>query len=113
MIGHVIYPLRYLPQQWQLTLDPYEEQLRALFQTLIQSGRGIELNTTQGHTIEEWTPVLQLYHSCGGEIITLGSDAHSTEQVGCKIRERQELLRECGFKYFCTFEKLRPVWQEL
>ena len=24
ILGHVIYPLRYLPQQWQLTLDPYE-----------------------------------------------------------------------------------------
>ena len=30
VIGHVIYPLRYLPPQWQLTLEPYEEQLRTM-----------------------------------------------------------------------------------
>ena len=113
VIGHVIYPLRYLPQQWQLTLDPYEEQLRALFQTLIQSGRGIELNTTQGHTIEEWTPVLQLYHSCGGEIITLGSDAHHVGQTGAGFADAYALLQSLGFRWHCTYRNRKPVFHAL
>ena len=49
----------------------------------------------------------------GGELITLGTDAHSPEHVGRFIRERQTLLKECGFTRFCTFEKQMPVWHAL
>ena len=62
-----------------------------------------------------WTdaPLLRLYRELGGEIITLGSDAHDTRYVGCAIRERQELLRQCGFRYFTTFEGGRPAFRPL
>ena len=35
------------------------------------------------------------------------------EDVGCFIRQRQELLRTCGFRYFTTFERGRPQFQAL
>lgn len=113
VLGHVIYPLRYLPAQWQLTLDPYEEQLRELFRTLVQTGRGIELNTTQGHTIEEWTPVLKLYRDCGGEILTLGSDAHRVGQAGAGFSDACALLRILGFRRYCTYRNRKPVFHPL
>ena len=49
----------------------------------------------------------------GGEIITLGSDAHEVKDVGCVIRERQELLKDCGFRYFTTFTGGEPAFQKL
>ena len=113
VMGHVIYPLRYLPQQWQLTLDPYEEQLRELFRTLILSGRGIELNTTQGNTIEEWIPVLNLYRDCGGEILTIGSDAHRPEFIGAGFRDACALLQALGFRWHCTYRNRKPEFHEL
>jgi len=113
VLGHVIYPLRYLPPQWQLTLDPYEEQLRQLFRSLVQSGRGIELNTTQGSTIEEWTPVLKLYRDCGGEILTVGSDAHRPEFVGAGFRDACKLLQNLGFRWHCTYRRRKPVFHAL
>jgi len=113
VMGHVIYPLRYLPQQWQLTLEPYEEQLRQLFCTLIQSGRGIELNTTQGSTVMDWVPVLNLYRSCGGEIITIGSDAHRPEYVGAGFTEASELLKTLGFRWHCTYRNRKPQFHSL
>ena len=113
VLGHVIYPLRYLPPQWQLTLDPYEEQLRELFRTLIQTGRGIEFNTTQGHTIEDWTPVLKLYRDCGGEILTIGSDAHRVGQAGAGFSDACALLRILGFRRYCTYRGRKPVFHAL
>lgn len=113
VMGHVIYPLRYLPQQWQLTLDPYDEQLRALFQTLIQTGRGIEFNTTQGNTIEEWTPVLKLYQDCGGEILTIGSDAHRPDWIGAGFSDAAQLLKRLGFRWVCTYRNRKPTFHPL
>lgn len=113
IIGHVIYPLRYLPQQWQLTLSPYEEQLRSLFYTLVRSGRGIELNTSQGNTIAEWTDVLKLYRDCGGEILTLGSDAHRPEWIGAGFSDAYALLKSLGFRWVCTYRSRKPVFHAL
>lgn len=113
VLGHVIYPLRYLPQQWQLSLDPYEDQLRTLFYALIQSGRGIEFNTTQGHTIDEWTPVLKLYRDCGGEIITIGSDAHHPGQAGAGFHNAAALLQSLGFRWHCTYRERKPFFHPL
>ena len=58
-------------------------------------------------------PILRLYRDLGGEIITLGSDAHTPEYVGCAITDRQALLRACGFDYFATFDRLVPVYHKL
>ena len=113
VIGHVIYPLRYLPRQWQLTLDPYEEQLRALFRILAETGRGIEFNTTQGQTIAEWAPVLQLYRNCGGEILTVGSDAHRVGQSGAGFRDACTLLSSLGFRYHCTYRNRNPQFHPI
>ena len=80
---------------------------------LIRQGRGIEVNTNRGHQPlpgEKW---LRMYRDLGGEIVTLGSDAHATRQVGCAIREGQALLRRCGFSRFCTFQRMEPVWHTL
>ena len=113
VMGHVIYPIRYLPPQWQLTLDPYTEQLRTIFRTLAETGRGIEFNTTQGRTIQEWTDVLTLYKDCGGEIITIGSDAHRPGQAGAGFREAASLLKSLGFRRYATYRNRKPVFHDL
>ena len=51
--------------------------------------------------------------SLGGEIVTLGTDAHTPGFVGCAVREGQALLRACGFRRFAAFRQGKPVWHEL
>lgn len=115
VIGHLTLPLRYLNENlgMQMTFAGFEEQLRQLFQTIIPRGIGIELNTNRGNTPLPDREILKLYHDMGGELITLGSDAHTPNYVGCAIRERQQLLRELGFSYFVTYERLQPVYHKL
>lgn len=115
VIGHLTLPLRYLNENlgMHMTFEGFEEQLAEIFKIIIPKGLGIELNTNRGHTPLPDRDILQLYRDLGGEIITLGSDAHTPEYVGCVIRERQQLLRACGFAYFVTFEKLKPVYHKL
>ena len=97
----------------ELDFDRYEEQLRHVMRRAIEKGLGIECNTNRGNEPLPGEEILRLYRSLGGEIITLGSDAHRPEDVGCFIRQRQELLRTCGFRYFTTFERGRPQFQAL
>ena len=115
VLGHLTLPLRYLNENrgFHLTFDGFENEIEEILRTLIGKGLGIELNTNRGNTPlpdEKW---LRMYRNLGGEIITLGTDSHGPEFVGCAVRERQQLLKDCGFTRFCTFEKRRPVWHEL
>lgn len=115
VLGHLTLPLRYMNENngLHMTFDGFEAEVEEIFRTLIANGCGIEINTNRGHDPlpgEKW---LRLYRRCGGELVTLGSDAHAPGQVGCCIAQRQALLRECGFTEFATFEKLRPVFHKL
>ena len=115
VLGHLTLPLRYLNelQGFHLTFDDYEKEMEEIFRSLIERGRGIEVNTNRGNDPlpgEKW---LRMYRDLGGRIITLGSDAHDTANIGCAIRQRQELLKQCGFEKFCTFEKMKPIWHKL
>lgn len=115
VLGHLTLPLRYFNENlgFHLTFDGYEEQIKRIFCALLENGCGIELNTNRGNAPlpdEKW---LRLYRSLGGEMITLGTDAHSPRYVGHHIMECQKLLKDCGFTKFCTFQKLEPVWHEL
>lgn len=115
VLGHLTLPLRYLNENrgFNLSFDGFEAEVEDIFRTLIRNGCGIELNTNRGNTPLPDGKWLRMYREMGGEIITLGTDAHNTKYVGCAVRERQELLRECGFKRFCTFERRKPIWHEL
>ena len=115
VLGHLTLPLRYLNENrgFHLTFDGFEREIEEILHTLIGKGLGIELNTNRGNTPLPDAKWLRMYRELGGEIITLGTDAHGPEYVGCAIRERQQLLKDCGFTRFCTFEKMRPIWHEL
>lgn len=115
VLGHVIYPLRYMEKVpgEPITLERYWEQLRSIFTAAAAAGRGIELNTYCGRTLEPWAPILKLYRECGGEIVTLGSDAHSPVSIGKGIREGQELLKAAGFRYQAVYLRRIPQFIRL
>ncbi|MCL2828266.1 MAG: histidinol-phosphatase HisJ family protein [Oscillospiraceae bacterium] len=118
-VGHVGYPSRYLARQGFPTFDlmEYEDQLRHLFEILIQNGRGIEVNTSglrQGLGFPYPSfPALKLYRELGGEIITVGSDAHRAVDTGGCVREGYDLLREAGFRYTTVFRQRKPAFIKL
>ncbi len=55
-----------------VTLNRYQDAIRAILRTAVEKGRGMEVNTCRGRTLEEWRPILALYRDCGGEIVTVG-----------------------------------------
>lgn len=96
--------------------EDFPEETDALFRALISRGKGIELNTS---TFAQWgegmprNSFLRRYAQLGGEIITLGSDAHSAGRVGEGFRYALDILRDAGLRWVCTFENREPVFHAL
>lgn len=53
--------------------------------------------------------ILKLYKKLGGDIITIGSDGHDVDQYGFNIQETKQILKDLGFKYIYTFDKMKSI----
>ncbi|MBQ7154550.1 MAG: histidinol-phosphatase HisJ family protein [Synergistaceae bacterium] len=88
-----------------------------ILRTAIDDGKGIELNTSSWrYGLADTTPcreILRLYLELGGEILTLGSDAHNPGYLGAHMDEAREILLGLGYRSFCTFENMAPIFHTL
>lgn len=114
VLGHLTYPLRYICGDYGIGIDisRFDGIIEIIFKTLAENGKGIEINTSglrqkYGRTFPE-PYYVQLYRQLGGEIITAGSDAHCTADLGKGIPEGIEIIRNAGFKYICRFKNRKP-----
>ena len=115
VLGHLTLPLRWAKELCgvELDFDRYEEPMRHVMRRAIEKGIGIECNTNRGHLPLPDGKWLKIYHELGGELITLGSDAHTPEYLSCAMEERQELLKACGLRYFATYEQKKPIFHKI
>jgi histidinol-phosphatase (PHP family) len=116
VLGHLTYPLRYIQGVMKISLDmsSYEYIIDEILKIVIQNGKGIEINTSGlrqalGLTMPN-KAIVKRYKDLGGEIITVGSDAHCTKDLGKGIADAYELLKECGFDHVCYFEQRKPMF---
>jgi histidinol-phosphatase (PHP family) len=95
-----------------LSLNCQHELLTQVLKKVIRKGKGIEINTSGlRQTPKETMPgldVVALYHELGGEILTLGSDAHRAEDVGKGIQEAIILAKDAGFRFITVFNERKP-----
>lgn len=100
---------------------PFEmekDRIAAILELAIKDGKGIEINTSSWHYgLADTQPskkILRLYKDLGGEIITIGSDAHKKEFLGNHFADARRILRdEIGFTQFCTFDHMEPVFHPI
>ena len=117
--GHLDYVIRYAPrtEDRAFSYAAHAEQMDAILRLLIEKGKGIEINTGGWKAgLAETNPcrdVLRRYRELGGEIITMGSDAHTPEYIGYRFADAKEALKACGFRYFTVFRERRPVFMRL
>jgi len=115
VLGHLIYPLRYMMGVYEnpINLKRYTDRMEHGLKLAIDSGRGMEINTWKGKTIGEWLPVLKLYKELRGEIITVGSDAHAPEPVGFGVKDAYAMLKDHGFRYVAVYHGRKPDFHKL
>ena len=95
----------------------YYDYIDTALRMLIEKGKGIEINTASlkyGLKYPNPCPdILKRYRELGGEIITIGADAHTPDKIGYAFDKAADVLRECGFSYYAVFKNRRPVFHKL
>lgn len=112
-LAHLTYPFRYFPEEkrpadyrrWQDTID-------RIFRTMAEKGLALEINVSGlrqpiGKTLPD-LPLIRRFRELGGELITVGSDAHAPEDIARPIGDGLCLAKEAGFRYIAAFFGGRP-----
>lgn len=103
VVGHLDYIIRYGPYEDKTyRYEDYKEILDRILKTIIKNKRGIEVNTSglrQGqNTTFPNGDLLKRYKELGGEIITVGSDAHFNDEYRADFEKVIKQLEDMGFK---------------
>ncbi|CUX41760.1 histidinol-phosphatase HisJ family protein [Clostridium sp. C105KSO13] len=118
VLGHVDYVVRYGRYQARdYSCRKYADLLDEIIKRIIEMGKGIELNMSGfkyglgfGHPHPD---IIRRYHELGGEIITIGADAHKPEHIAYEFQQAAGILRKSGFKYYTEFKDRKPIFKQL
>lgn len=117
VLGHMDMLKRYDDREDYDAFEQNKEIITDILKYIIADGKGIELNTSSvKYGLDDTMPsqnILKLYYDLGGRILTIGSDCHNKGELGAHIEEMKTLLKNIGFKEFCTFEKMQPIFHSL
>ncbi|MGE4215162.1 MAG: histidinol-phosphatase HisJ family protein [Anaerotignaceae bacterium] len=116
--GHIDFINRYGDFE-DKTMD-YEEFAfitDEILTALIEKGKGIEINTSGfryglGHTHPQLS-LVKRYKQLGGEIITVGSDAHVSSDITRDFETAYKMLKSAGFNYITTFQNKKPSFVKI
>lgn len=111
--GHLDYIVRYGPNQNRdYSYEKYADVIDEILRKLIDKNVALECNASGfryglGHP-NPCEEILTRYRTLGGELLTLGSDAHRPEHIAFNYENIGELLRSCGYTHYAIFEKRKP-----
>lgn len=119
VIGHLTYCLRYMKQRNNICPDisRFDDIIAETFRTLAYNGKGIEINTSGirqgfGNTFPDLKYV-KLFCELGGEILSIGSDAHTAEDIGKNVADAVETAKAAGFDRLCYFKNRKPQFVDI
>jgi histidinol-phosphatase (PHP family) len=120
-VSHIGYARRYMLRAGfdvRVEDSRFSDQIDRLLRRVIERGKGIEINCSgyrtpkMNCTIPD-KPILRRYRELGGEIITTGSDAHSTADAGQGLARGVQLLRETGYRYYTIYKNRKPEFVKI
>lgn len=118
-MAHLTYPLRYMRSRDGFAVDfrPYDDLVHEILKTLVERGKALELNTSgyRNNGGEPMPPeyILREYRELGGDLITIGSDAHEPKHMADGLEKGMALLETCGFRYVTLYENRKPIQKKL
>lgn len=99
-------------------LEAFESKIRRVLRCIVETGRGIEINTSGLHkglaTPLPGLQVLRWYRDLGGEVLIFGSDAHRPKHIAYGFDQARDIARAAGFERLAHFRDRTVVgWVSL
>lgn len=112
VLGHLGYIAKFCPYDDKLMrYSDFTDAVDAILKLLVEKGKGLEVNTNGLYMTPDTMPevsIIRRYRELGGEIITIGSDAHYDVVVGHAVLETLAVLKDIGFQYVCAYDARIP-----
>lgn len=106
IVSHLTCPLRYINGKYNRAVDikKYENQIEKILRYIIDKSLALEINTSCDAFFmpDEW--IIRKYREMGGYLVTLGSDAHVSQNVGNNFYKATDMLRKLGFENYYYYE---------
>ena len=117
VLGHLTYISKTAanPTKRLIPYKMFAEITDEVMKILVAKGKGMEVNTSGVDRCGDFLPsreYLLRFKELGGEIVTVGSDAHTADRVGQYTHRACELVKDV-FGYVCTFENRKPIFHKL
>lgn len=106
VIGHIDVFRKTLPE---MNFERWKSEWEDVARLLLETGTGFELNTARGLATYPSDDLLKMLISKGITKVTVGSDAHHTDEVSEGITEAEEKLEKLGVNRVYLFEKRKPI----
>jgi histidinol-phosphatase (PHP family) len=93
----------------------HREIIDEILRIVASKGKGLEVNTSGIDRCGGFLPTADMvrrFKELGGEIVTIGSDAHNAARVGQYTFDVCDIYRDI-FGYVCTFEIRQPIFHKL
>ncbi len=113
-LAHLDYPARYVKLAGiPCDLTQFAEQIDEILKFLAENGKALEINTSGlfAHfrsTLPEYF-IIKRFKELGGEFITTGSDAHTSDHIGRGLEDAMELMETAGFSYVTYYKNRKPI----
>lgn len=116
--GHLDYLVRYLPHRQEIySYDRFRSEIDLILDALLENGIALEVNTAPlGKGLDYFHPlpdILRRYRQLGGDLITVGSDAHRPGVIAAGFSRACSMLTDFGFHSYAVFEHRKPVMYRL
>lgn len=104
-LAHLTYPIRYCYRYNNIFDYTYSrDAIAEILKTVIDKNMCLEVNSSGYRQLmdsplpNDW--ILKLYKDLGGELITIGSDAHKLEHMAFGFEQTQKYLKALGFEHY-------------
>lgn len=115
ILTHLTCPVRYINGKYKRNIDIsiFDDKIRRILSEVIERGLTLEVNTSgfdgDSPYIMPDDRILRMYYGMGGRMLSIGSDAHVSENIAKGFDRLLPLLLEIGFDSYVIYEKRRAV----
>lgn len=117
VLAHLTFLMKspFNPTRSPLEYAAHREVLDEILKTLADKDKGLEMNTSGVDRSVGYLPTVDFFKrfkELGGQIVTVGSDAHRCDRVGQYCADAAGMLADI-FGYVCTFENRQSIFHKI